>query len=60
MSTAAATPAPKPLVQLISRFSLVDALNEGAPAGAVAYLEKLAEVLEDVFWSQPKPTRSRK
>lgn len=37
----------QPLVQLIERFSLVDALDEGAPAGALAYLEKLAEVLED-------------
>lgn len=37
----------EPLVQLIERFSLVDALDEGAPAGAMAYLEKLAEVLED-------------
>ena len=35
------------LVQLVERFSLIDALDEGAPAGAVAYLEKLAEVLED-------------
>lgn len=37
----------KPLVQLVERFSLVDALDEGAPDGAIAYLEKLAEVLED-------------
>ena len=37
----------QPLVQLIERFSLVDALDEGAPAGALVYLEKLAEVLED-------------
>jgi DNA polymerase-3 subunit epsilon len=37
----------EPLVQLIERFSLADALDEGAPAGAMAYLEKLAEVLED-------------
>ena len=37
----------QPLVQLIERFSLIDALDEGAPAGALAYLEKLAEVLED-------------
>ncbi len=34
-------------VELVERFSLIDALDEGAPAGAVAYLEKLAEVLED-------------
>jgi DNA polymerase-3 subunit epsilon len=47
LAATAATPAAKPLVQLISRFSLVDALDEGAPTGAVAYLEKLAEVLED-------------
>ena len=37
----------QPLVQLIERFSLIDALDEGAPPGALAYLEKLAEVLED-------------
>lgn len=37
----------QPLVQLIERFWLIDALDEGAPAGALAYLEKLAEVLED-------------
>lgn len=35
------------LVELVERFSLIDALDEGAPAGAIAYLEKLAEVLED-------------
>ncbi len=34
-------------MQLIERFSLIDALDEGAPVGALAYLEKLAEVLED-------------
>jgi DNA polymerase-3 subunit epsilon len=43
---ASAGPAPA-LVELVGRFSLIDALDEGAPAGAVAYLEKLAEVLED-------------
>jgi len=43
---AASEPAPA-LVELIERFSLVDALDEGAPAGALAYLEKLAEALED-------------
>lgn len=41
-----ATPAAS-LLALIGRFSLVDALDEGAPEGALAYLEKLAEVLED-------------
>ena len=34
-------------MELIERFSLVDALDEGAPHGSLAYLEKLAEVLED-------------
>jgi DNA polymerase-3 subunit epsilon len=43
---AAAAPVPA-LVELVERFSLVDALDEGAPPGALAYLEKLAEVLED-------------
>jgi DNA polymerase-3 subunit epsilon len=42
----AAPPAPK-LVELIAGFSLVDALDEGAPQGSLAYLETLAEVLED-------------
>ena len=37
----------KPLVELVERFSLADALGEGAPAGTIAYLEKVAEVLED-------------
>ncbi|MBM6402620.1 exonuclease domain-containing protein [Phycicoccus sonneratiae] len=35
------------LVELVARFSLIDALDEGAPPGAVAYLERLAEALED-------------
>ncbi len=38
---------PPALVEMVQRFSLVDALDEGAPAGTVPYLEKLAEVLED-------------
>lgn len=43
-----AAPEPAPgLVELVERFSLIDALDEGAPAGSLAYLEKLAEVLED-------------
>lgn len=46
IEAAAAGPVPA-LVELVERFSLIDALDEGAPAGAVAYLEKLAEVLED-------------
>lgn len=37
----------QPLVQLVERFALADAIDEGAPTGALAYLEKLAEVLED-------------
>ncbi|MEO6144022.1 MAG: hypothetical protein ABIP19_08605, partial [Dermatophilaceae bacterium] len=31
----------------IASFSLVDALEEGAPEGSLSYLETLAEVLED-------------
>jgi DNA polymerase-3 subunit epsilon len=38
---------PQALVELVERFSLIDALDEGAPSGSLAYLEKLAEVLED-------------
>lgn len=46
--TAAANPTPPAtLLEVIERFSLVDALDEGAPSGATAYLEKLTEVLED-------------
>ncbi|HET7736889.1 MAG TPA: exonuclease domain-containing protein [Nocardioidaceae bacterium] len=43
----APAPAAKTLVSLVDRFSLSDALDEGAPAGTVAYLETLAEALED-------------
>lgn len=46
-TSAAAARVSMALVELVERFSLVDALDEGAPAGALAYLEKLAEVLED-------------
>lgn len=35
------------LVELLDDFSLIDALDEGAPEGALSYLEKVAEVLED-------------
>jgi DNA polymerase-3 subunit epsilon len=35
------------LCHLVKSFSLVDAMDEGAPPGALAYLEKLADVLED-------------
>lgn len=36
------------LVEVIEKFSLVNAVDEGSPSGAVAYLEKVAEVLERV------------
>lgn len=36
-----------PLVQLVSRFSLEEALDEGAHPASLAYLEKLAEALAD-------------
>lgn len=35
------------LVQLLADFSLVDALDEGAPTTSLPYLETLAEALED-------------
>lgn len=41
---ATSTPA---LVQLLADFSLVDALDEGAPATTLPYVETLAEALED-------------
>ncbi|MER7556889.1 exonuclease domain-containing protein [Nocardioides sp. NPDC126508] len=45
---AASSKEPVPeLVELVERFSLIDALDEGAPEGSLTYLEKLAEVLED-------------
>lgn len=47
MANQAKAPVPRALVELVERFSLVDALDEGAPSGALSYLEKLAEVLED-------------
>ena len=47
MAQEAVTAPPQALVELVELFSLTDALDEGAPAAALAYLEKLAEVLED-------------
>ena len=41
------TPATPALASLLDRLSLADALEEGAPQGAVSYLEMLAEALED-------------
>ena len=38
---------PPPKSSLLERFTLSDALDEGADAGALSYLETLAEVLED-------------
>jgi DNA polymerase-3 subunit epsilon len=35
------------LLALLERFRLADALDDGAPEGSLAYLELLAEVLED-------------
>jgi DNA polymerase-3 subunit epsilon len=46
IATEAARPA-EPLVRLLEHFRLADALDEGAPDGALSYLELLAEVLED-------------
>lgn len=40
------------LVELLAGFSLTDALDEGAPTGSLAYLEKLAEALEDGVLTQ--------
>jgi DNA polymerase-3 subunit epsilon len=40
-------PASRPLVELLDRHSLPDALDEGAPSGSLPYLEMLAEALED-------------
>jgi len=45
-ATPKAPPAPK-LVELIANFSLLDALEEGAPEGSLTYLETLATVLDD-------------
>lgn len=38
---------PPPLGSLLERFTLTDALDDGAPTGALPYLETLAEALED-------------
>lgn len=43
----AVRPPAEPLVRLLEQFRLADALDEGAPDGALSYLELLAEVLED-------------
>lgn len=40
-------PASRPLVELLDRHSIPDALDEGAPAGSLPYLELLAGALED-------------
>ena len=34
-------------MQLLEKFRLADALDEGAPEGSLPYLQLLAEVLED-------------
>ena len=39
--------APDALVSMVDRFSLLDALAMGAPDNGIAYLETLAEALED-------------
>jgi DNA polymerase-3 subunit epsilon len=44
---AAGPPPVTPLVGLLGKFRLADALDEGVPNGSLAYLELLAEVLED-------------
>jgi DNA polymerase-3 subunit epsilon len=41
------TPPAVPLVQLLERFRLADALDDGAPDGSLPYLQLLSEVLED-------------
>src|SRR4051794_7134842 len=45
--TAAPKPPAIPLVQLLKRFRLADALDDGAPDGSLPYLQLLSEVLED-------------
>jgi DNA polymerase III subunit epsilon len=42
-----ASKAPEALVSMVDRFSLLDALAMGAPDSSIAYLETLAEALED-------------
>lgn len=42
-----ASTAPEALVAMVDRFSLLDALAMGAPESGMAYLESLAEALED-------------
>lgn len=46
-SMTAPQPSAVPLVQLLAKFRLADALDEGAPEGSLPYLQLLAEVLED-------------
>ena len=43
----AASKAPEALVSMVDRFSLLDAHAMGAPESGIAYLETLAEALED-------------
>lgn len=42
-----ARPAPSRATSLLERFTLSDAVEEGAPPGVLSYLETLAQVLED-------------
>ncbi len=46
-STAPASTAPEALVSMVDHFSLLDAVAMGAPESGIAYLETLAEALED-------------
>lgn len=47
-----AKPPPPALVSLLADFSLVDALDEGAPSSTLSYLEMLAEAMEDGVLTQ--------
>ncbi len=50
---------PAPQSSLLERFTLSDALDEGAAAGALSYLETLAEVLEDGHITRTERTTLR-
>ena len=53
----AAPKQPSPsLLALLEQFHLADALDDGAPEGSLAYLELLAEVLEDGVLSDDERT----
>ncbi|MEE6287876.1 histone-like nucleoid-structuring protein Lsr2 [Georgenia sp. MJ173] len=47
-------PSPAALVSVLADFTLAEVIDEGAPEGSMAYLELLAEALQDAELSEPE------